>query len=45
MTQNEHIYAIFCRLEVDDDIISGNYEDTFRCCAGVKVWAAVFSSF
>ena len=23
MTQNEHVYAICCRLEVDDDVISG----------------------
>ena len=30
MTPNEHVYAIYCRLEVADDVISGYYGDTFR---------------
>ena len=28
MTHNEHVYAICCRLEVDDDAISGRYVKT-----------------
>ena len=30
MTQNEHVYAICCRLEVDDDVISSRNIKTIQ---------------
>ena len=44
MIQNENDYAICCRLEVDDDVISGIDVDTFRCCAFVILWVDIFNS-
>ena len=35
MTKNEHVYAICCRLEVDDDVVSGKkYKDYPRLNGG-----------
>ena len=38
-TQNEHVYAIFCRPEVYDDVIAGNDVYTFRQYACVNLTA------
>ena len=45
MTQNEHVYANFCRLEVDDDVISGRNIKTSQgsCWYILKVLALVLS--
>ena len=44
MTHIEHVYAICCRLEVDD-IISGKAVDTFWYYACVNLQVTIFSSF
>ena len=45
MTQIEHVYAICCRLEVDDDVISGKDVHAFRYYACVNLRVAILSSF
>ena len=39
MTQNEHVHAICCRLEVDDDVTSGGNIESVHC------EGAIFSTF
>ena len=43
MAQNEHLYAICCRQEADDDVISGKDVDTFQCSACANLRVAVSS--
>ena len=42
MTQNEHVYAIYCRPEVTCDVISGENVKTIEGYAGLHF---IFSSF
>ena len=37
MTQNEHVYAICCQLEVDDDVTSGQNINTVQGYVVVKI--------
>ena len=43
MTQTEHVYAICCRPEVDDDVISSEDAETFQEYVYVKLRAVSFS--
>ena len=45
MTQNEHIYAIYCRPEVAGDFISGDNIKTLEGYAVLNVEVASFSGF
>ena len=45
MTQNEHVYAIYCRPEVDGDVISGGNVKTIEGYVGLNFEAASVSSF
>ena len=45
MTQNEHVYAIFCRLEVAGDVISAGNVQTIDRYVVLNFEAASFSSF
>ena len=45
MTQNEHGYAIWCRLEVAGDVISGENVKTIEGYALYNFEAASISSF
>ena len=45
LTQNEHVYAIFCRQEVGGDIISGGYVNTTEGYVHLNCEAASVSSF
>ena len=45
MTQNEHVYAICCRPEVADDVVSGRYVKTIERYIGVYFEVASSSSF
>ena len=45
MTHNEHIYAIYCRPEVADDVISSQNVETFWDYFAVTLWVGSFSSF
>ena len=45
MIQNEHVYAICCRLEVDDYIIFGQNIKTAQSYVVVNVERASFSTF
>ena len=45
MTQNEHVYAIWCRPDVAGDVISGQNVKTIEGYAVINVEAASFSSF
>ena len=45
MTQNEHVYAICCRAEVDGDVISGENVKTAAGYAVLNFEVASFSSF
>ena len=42
MTQNEHVYAIGCRLEVADDVISGENVETIKGYAVLNFEVASF---
>lgn len=45
MTQNERVYVIYCRLEVDYDVISGTDVDTFRYYAFCRTTKLCLSSY
>ena len=45
ITQNEHVYAIWCRPEVAGDVISGANVKTIEGSAVLNVEVASFSSF
>ena len=45
MTQNEHVYAIYCRPKVAGDFISGENVKTTEECALLNFEAASVSSF
>jgi len=45
MTQNEHVYAIYCRPEVDGDVISGENVKTAECYVVLKFEVASSNSF
>ena len=45
MTQNEHVYAIGCRSEVDGDVISAENVKTVEDYAVLNFEIASFSSF
>ena len=45
MTQNEHVYAICCRPEVDDNVISGRNVRTIEGYIVVNLVAAVSKIF
>ena len=45
MTQNEHVYAICCRLEVAGEVISSKTVKTIEGYALLNFEAAIFSSF
>ena len=45
MTKNEHIYAIFCRLEVAGDVLSGDNVTTIVGYAVLNFEVASFSNF
>ena len=45
MTQNEHVYAIFCRPEAAGDVISSENEKTTEEYVVLNFEAASFSSF
>ena len=44
-TQNEHVYAIFCRLEVAGDVIFGGIEKTIERYVVLNFEASSTSSF
>ena len=45
MTQNEHIYTIFCRAEVAGDVLSGENVKAIEGYALLHFEAALFSGF
>ena len=45
MTQNEHVYAICCRLEVSGDVISGDNVKTIKGYAVLDFEVARSNSF
>ena len=45
MTQNEHVYAICCRLEVAGDVISSEQAKTIERYAVLNFEVASFNSF
>ena len=45
MMQNEHVYVIFCRLEVARDVISGGNIKTIKVYVGLNFEAASISNF
>ena len=45
MTKNEHIYAIFCRLEVAGDVFSGGIVKTIEGYVVLIFYAVSISSF
>ena len=45
MTQNEYVYAIFCRLEEAGDVISSENVKTIEGYAVLNFEAVSFSSF
>ena len=45
MTQNEHVYAICCRLEVDCDVISGDNVKTIEGYTVLNFEVTSISSF
>ena len=45
MTQNEHVYAICCRPEVDRDAVSGEHVKTIKGYALLNFEADSISSF
>ena len=45
MTQNEHVCAIYCLLEVNCDVISGRTVKTVMGYAVVNIEVASFSNF
>ena len=45
MTQNEHVYAIYCRSEVDGDVISGENVKTTEGYVLLKFEVASSNSF
>ena len=45
MTQNEHVCAIYCRLEAADDIIAGKDVGRFHYYACVNLRVAILMSF
>ena len=45
MTQNEHVYAIFCRPEAAGDVISGGNVNTIDGYVVLNLKAASGSSF
>ena len=45
MSQNEHVYAICCRLEVDDAVISGQNVKTLEGYVMVNFEIVGFSGF
>ena len=44
MTPNCHVYAICCWPEVDNDVISTEDVETYRCYVCVNTWITSFSS-
>ena len=44
MAQNEHVYAICCSPEVDDDVISGEDAETFPEYVRINLCVASFGS-
>ena len=45
LTQNGHVYAIWCRPEAAGDVISGGNVNTIESYAGLNFEIASFSSF
>jgi hypothetical protein len=45
MTQNEHVYAIYCRPEVDGDVISGENLKTTKSYVVLNFEATSINSY
>ena len=45
MTKNEFVYAISCRPDVADDVLSGGNEKTVKCYVVLNFEAASISGF